>query len=67
MTKTHHGSSLDAFLQAEGTFDQAQALALIETKLLTGLAGSESAMTAADWDALRAEARAQVERKKTAR
>lgn len=60
MTNRHIGSSLDEALKAEGTFDHAQALAVIEAKLLEGLNSPESAMTAADWEALRQEARAQV-------
>ncbi len=57
MPQHHSGSSL---VRAEGTFDQAQALAVVEAKLLDGLNGSETTMTAADWQALREEARAQV-------
>lgn len=65
MTNRHIGSSLDDFLKAEGMFDHAQALAVIEAKLLEGLNGPETAMTAADWKTLREEARAQVAARKT--
>ena len=30
MSKKHHGSSLDSFLQEEGSFDESQALAIKE-------------------------------------
>lgn len=56
MTKRHIGSSLDDFLEIAGTYDQAQAVALIETRLLEGKNSAESTMTAADWKTLREEA-----------
>ena len=61
MPKRHIGSRRDDLLKAEGTFDQAQALAVIEAKLLEGLTDPETAMTAADWKALRQEALASVQ------
>ncbi len=61
MPKRHIGSRLDDLLKAEGTFDHAQALAVIEAKLLEGLNGPETAMTAADWKTLRQQALASVQ------